>query len=63
MKVCVDPDVCVGTGSCVSICPQVFEIGDEGVAVAKMDDIPDELAEACREAVESCPVDAIEVEE
>ncbi len=63
MKVKVNPDVCVGTGSCVSLCPEVFELGDEGVAVVKVNPVPPEHEDACREAVEGCPVEAISLEE
>jgi ferredoxin len=63
MKVIVDPDVCVGTGSCQSICPEVFEVGARGVAEVKLDAIPAELEESCREAAKACPVEAIKIEE
>jgi len=63
MKVHVDPDICVGTGSCLSICPEVFELGDDGIAVVKVSEVPAEHEDACREAVENCPVDAISIEE
>jgi ferredoxin len=34
------------------------------LAVCRFDeDIPEELEDACREAAESCPVEAIEIEE
>ncbi len=63
MKVRVDREVCVGTGSCVSICPEVFELDDEGISVPKVDVVPSDVEDTCREAVESCPVDAIEIVE
>ena len=63
MKVKVDSDLCVATGSCESICPEVFEIGDSGIAVAKVEEVPAGLEDSCREAAESCPVDAITLEE
>ena len=63
MKAKVDPEVCVATGSCVDLCPEVFELGDEGVAVAKVAEVPAEAEDSCREAAESCPVDAISIEE
>jgi ferredoxin len=59
MKVRVDPDVCVGTGSCEAICPQVFEVGDEGVSIVKVNVVPPEHEAAVRKAIENCPVDAI----
>jgi len=63
MKVRVDPELCVATGSCESICPGVFELGEDGIAVAKMAEVPPELEDDCREAASLCPVDAIILEE
>lgn len=60
MKVAVDQDTCIGCGSCVSICPDVFQLNDEGFSnvIAQ----PDESNEAsAREAADSCPVDAISI--
>lgn len=62
MKVRVDPDLCVATGSCESICPEVFELGDDGIAILKVDEIPSELEDSCREAVRLCPTEAIIIE-
>lgn len=62
MKVRVDEEACVGDETCVEICPEIFEMQGD-VAVAKMEEVPEELEGACREAVESCPVDAIFIEE
>lgn len=53
---------CIGCGLCNSICPQVFTMTDEGVATAGSD-ISEEQEESVRETADSCPVDAIEVEE
>jgi len=62
MKVRVDEETCVGDGTCVEICPEIFEMQGD-VAVAKMEEVPEELEGACREAAKSCPVDAILIEE
>jgi ferredoxin len=62
MKVHVDEDLCIGCGNCVDICPEIFEMEDDK-AVAKMEDVPEDMEESCREASESCPVDAIPLEE
>ena len=62
MRVRVDPDLCVGDETCVDICPEVFEM-DGDVAVTKMDEVPEEIEELCREAAESCPAEAIIIEE
>jgi len=62
MKVRVDPDLCVGDETCVEICPEIFEMEGD-VAVAKMEEVPEELEGKCKEAAESCPVEAILIEE
>ena len=63
MKVRVDPTLCTGCGPCVDICPDVFELDQDGIAVVKIDQIPVDLEEACREAAENCPTEAIAIEE
>ena len=62
MKVRVDEETCVGDETCVEICPEVFEMNGD-VAVAKMEEVPEEHEEKCKEAAESCPVEAIVIEE
>ena len=62
MKVRVDEDACVGDGTCVEVCPEVFEMRGD-LAVVKTDQVAGEHEEKCREAAESCPVEAIIIEE
>lgn len=62
MRVRVDEDLCIGDETCVEICPEIFEMGQD-VAVTKMEEVPKKLEETCREAAESCPVEAIIIEE
>jgi ferredoxin len=62
MKVRVDKEACVGDETCVSICPEVFKMEDD-VATTTMEDVPPDLQDACREAADACPVEAITVEE
>ncbi|MFW6154207.1 MAG: ferredoxin [Planctomycetota bacterium] len=62
MKAIVDEETCTGCEACVGICPEVFEMNGD-VAVATADEVPAELADSCREAAASCPVDAITIEE
>ena len=59
MKVRVDPQVCAGFGVCVGICPEVFELHDDGYAVVVVDEVPPEHEDAVRQAVEQCPARAI----
>ncbi len=62
MKVRVDPDLCTGCGLCVETCPEIFVI-DDVVARAMSENVPEDELDACREAADSCPVEAIKIEE
>jgi ferredoxin len=63
MKVCVDPELCSGCGPCVDLCPEAFELNEEGMAIVKLDEVPAELQDACKEAADNCPTEAISIEE
>lgn len=63
MKAKVDKDTCIGCGLCPSICSEVFELTDEGYAHAIKPEVPEDCYDEAKEAAESCPVDAIEVED
>jgi len=53
-------DTCIGCGLCEGTCPSVFSLNSEGKAVAKDIDTNETQAQ---EALEGCPVGAIEVVE
>ena len=55
-------DICICCGMCTSIC-ELFKIGDEGIAEAKENPIPEELLDSAIEAAECCPVGAIEIKD
>lgn len=63
MKATVDQETCIGCGLCAETCPTVFEMNDDDIAVVKVDSVPADAADDCREAAENCPVDAITIEE
>ena len=63
MKAQVDQDLCIGCGVCPEVCPLVFEMDDNDLAQVTVDTVPPEAEEACQEAAEQCPVEAIKVEE
>ena len=63
MKVKVNKDACIGCGACGAICDEVFEINDEGLSEAKVEEVKEELQDEVRDAADSCPTGAIEVEE
>ena len=54
----VDEEVCTGCGLCADSCPEVFELVDD-LAKVIADPVPADAEEACREAAEGCPVEAI----
>lgn len=51
---------CIGCGLCCATCPEVFSMGDEGMAVAIDGEVPAEAVDGAVEAVSSCPAGAIE---
>ena len=55
--VSVDNEKCIGCGLCASICPEVFEMGKQGKAQVKSGAAKNN--EKCKEATDSCPVQAI----
>jgi ferredoxin len=63
MKVKVNKEACIGCGACAAICDAVFEIDDEGLSVAKVEEVKEEDKQAVIDSVESCPTGAIEVTE
>ncbi len=62
MRAIVDAELCTGCGVCEDICPEVFGLEDD-LAKVKLDPVPAENEEACREALDSCPVEAISAAE
>lgn len=59
MKLVVDKDICIGCGACAAICPDVFEIDEDGLAVSVVNEINEEVMEDAIDAKEGCPVNAI----
>lgn len=62
MKPKVNKDVCIGCGACQAIAENVFEIDNDGLAKAIVDEVPEEEKENAIDAKESCPTGAITVE-
>ena len=53
-------DSCIGCGLCAGTCPEVFSMSDEGVAVAIDSEVPEGALDSAAEAMDGCPVGAIE---
>lgn len=53
----VDQKTCIGCGACVAVCPEVFELRDDGKAHVKNPKACDTCD--CKAAADGCPVQAI----
>lgn len=62
MKAKVNPDLCDGMAVCEQMCPDVFEVKD-GTSTVKVDDVPPDAEQRCRQAAEGCPTAAITIEQ
>jgi len=56
----VSKEKCIGCGLCSNLCPEVFEVTDDGKAIVKEGADLEKNKECVKEAKESCPVSAIE---
>jgi ferredoxin len=59
MKVTVDFDLCASTGSCMQVCPEVFEVRSDGYLYVLQDEPAEHLHAKVREAADLCPTAAI----
>ncbi|HUO37913.1 MAG TPA: ferredoxin [Mycobacterium sp.] len=59
MRVGVDDQRCRGHGVCITLCPEVFTLTDDGYAVVEKPEVPTELEAGAREAIDCCPEQAI----
>lgn len=55
MPISVNKDLCIGCGTCASLCPNSFKMTEDG----KAENTSQEDAECAEKASESCPVQAI----
>jgi ferredoxin len=56
LRIEIDRSLCSGFGSCADTAPAVFRLGDDGIAVALVEESD---APAALEAARSCPMGAI----
>jgi ferredoxin len=62
MKVNVDFDVCASTGTCMQVCPAVFEVRSDGYLYILQEEPPESLRAAVTTAAEMCPTAAITID-
>jgi ferredoxin len=58
MKALVDQERCIGCGTCIDLCSEVFS-WDRDKAVVTMDPVVEDFQDLCREAARVCPVEVI----
>ena len=63
MKAKVIEDQCIGDGICADTCPEVFVMGDDGLAHVITDEVPAGAEDNTKDAASACPTEAIEIEE
>lgn len=58
-KITIDDSLCTGCGLCAANCPDIFEVGDDGLA-----HVISQVCGSCdlKEIAEQCPVSAISVQ-
>ena len=61
MKATVDQNTCTGCTLCADTCPDVFVMGDNGLAQVKAEPVPASAETSCKDAADSCPVTAIKL--
>ena len=54
----IDRTLCIGSGNCIKVTPEFFELDDESVCVF-LDNPPEVESERVIEACKVCPVDAL----
>ena len=60
MKLNVNKDLCLGCGACCATAPDIFEIGEDGLASVKVEEVAEEFIEDALDAKDGCPTSAIE---
>ena len=55
MKPVVDKDTCIACGLCPSICPECFDMEDDGKAGATVEDVPDGIYRFCKRSRRKLP--------
>jgi ferredoxin len=62
MQAKVDKDSCIGCELCVTICPEVFKLGDDGLVETIDQEIAEAYLDKAKEAKDCCPLECISIE-
>ncbi len=55
----VNKDVCIGCGTCVSVCPDVFELDENNKSQVKKNADLEKNDGCIKDSIDQCPVSAI----
>lgn len=58
----INQEICIGCGSCVALCPKIFQLNNDGKAEVLAMESYDDFEECSQDAANSCPVQAILIE-
>ncbi len=61
-RVQVDRERCVGSGTCETLAPEVFEIDDDGALLVHREEPAEDQLDGVRDAVQACPARALALE-
>ena len=62
MRVSVDDRRCIVSGTCADICPEVFQVGGDGLLHVVQEEPAEAVHQQVAEAAELCPTGAIRVD-
>ena len=54
---------CIGCGTCIAMCENVFKFNDDGFPEAKDEILTEKEVEEVKNTIQMCPVEAISIEE
>lgn len=63
MKAKVNREDCIGCELCTQICPEVFQMDEEQIAIVIADPVPSSVEDTAKDAEDSCPTSAITIED
>lgn len=59
MRVQIDMSLCIGSGTCTTIAPELFEFDEQGTVRVVTELVPEGMGARAEEAAACCPVAAI----